>query len=149
MIHEELIEEDFEAIGTLDKFLDAYFAMKEIEPLTIDELQETSFDIAEEHGFWDDAPEVPDKYIVASKLALIHSEVSEALEDVRETEDSNELSVWHENEAGKPVGFPSEIADIIIRAADLAQWLGIDLTAIIRAKQEYNDTRPVMHGKTL
>lgn len=46
----------------------------------------------------------------------------------------------------KPVGVPSEMADIIIRTLDAcAQW-GIDIDEAIRIKREYNATRGHMNG---
>lgn len=46
----------------------------------------------------------------------------------------------------KPVGVPSEMADIIIRALDTcAQW-GIDIEEAVRIKREYNATRGYMNG---
>lgn len=46
----------------------------------------------------------------------------------------------------KPVGFPSEMADLIIRALDAcAQW-GIDIEEAVRIKREYNATRGHMNG---
>jgi NTP pyrophosphatase (non-canonical NTP hydrolase) len=72
---------------------------------------------------------------------LIVSEAAEALEDVRNGD--FELRVTSE---GKPVGLPSELADIIIRVADYAEWQGYDLTAAIQVKQAYNENRPHKHG---
>lgn len=89
-------------------------------------------------GFWDDP-----KFNVAEKLALIHSEVSEALECDR---DGHHLTSFREGD-GKPEGFPSELADIIIRIGDLAEHLGINLEHEIETKMAYNKTRPAKHGK--
>jgi NTP pyrophosphatase (non-canonical NTP hydrolase) len=44
------------------------------------------------------------------------------------------------------VGFPSELADIVIRVADLAGALGIDLAEAIRIKLAFNRTRTHRHG---
>jgi NTP pyrophosphatase (non-canonical NTP hydrolase) len=46
----------------------------------------------------------------------------------------------------KPCGFPSELADIIIRVGDLAYRYGIDLEKAIEEKMKYNATRTFMHG---
>lgn len=91
---------------------------------------------------------------IAEKIALIHSEVSEALEDVRNG-DMEESSIVTDNPVydskgiaiRKPVGFPSELADIVIRVLDLSGMLGIDLEGAMRRKHEYNKSRPHMHGK--
>ena len=68
---------------------------------------------------------------VALKLALIHSEVSEALEADR-IGDSHNLE--------------EELADIIIRTLNLTDWLECDIDNIIRWKIEINRTREHKHG---
>lgn len=40
-----------------------------------------------------------------------------------------------------------ELADAVIRIADLCGYLGIDLDAVISEKMAYNETRPFKHGK--
>lgn len=47
----------------------------------------------------------------------------------------------------KPVGVPSELADIIIRTLDTAAAWGIDIDAAVQTKMAYNRTRPHMHGR--
>lgn len=46
----------------------------------------------------------------------------------------------------KPEGVPSEIADIVIRCADVAERCGFDLEAAIIEKMAYNKTRSYRHG---
>lgn len=46
----------------------------------------------------------------------------------------------------KPCGFPSELADIVIRVGDLAFRLGIDLEKAVEEKMKYNRTREFLHG---
>lgn len=48
---------------------------------------------------------------------------------------------------GKPVGFPTELADAMIRILDICGGLGIDIEEAMRIKMDYNTTRPRMHGK--
>lgn len=83
------------------------------------------------------------KVNLPEKLALVHSEVSEALECLRNGEISSSAPLL----GTKPIGFPSELADIVIRVADICGALGIDLEAEIIQKSAYNETRPAKHGK--
>lgn len=107
--------------------------------ITIRQFQEDSHRIAREHGFWEQmdiiARDHPDgiPIVLDSKLMLITGEVAEA-EDALRHDKGNEA-----------VG--EELADIMIRVADLAEWMGIDLTNAIQSKQAYNETRPHKHGK--
>lgn len=88
---------------------------------------------------------------VLAKLALVHSEVSEALEIARET--FGDLGdIWFKGEEGstpgprKPEGFGIELADVVIRVFDLAEALGIDIEKCIALKHEYNLSRSQRHG---
>jgi NTP pyrophosphatase (non-canonical NTP hydrolase) len=81
---------------------------------------------------------------VPEMLALIHSEVSEALEEYRVSDSLADTSI--RDEKGKPVGFASEIADVVIRIGDLCGYLGIDLESAVEAKMAFNATRPHRHG---
>lgn len=87
-----------------------------------------------------------DQLATLARLALIHSEVSEATECVRESADPAQWIEW-ENHKGKPEGLVIELADTVIRIADLCGWLGLDLEAAIAKKLDYNLSRPYRHGK--
>jgi len=104
------------------------------EAVTIDDWQFEVHMVAIDHGWWGKNPNIPEK------LALINSEVSEALEDYRE--DNMELSYDGE----KPVGFGIELADAAIRILDLAEYLNISIDDMIRIKNNYNKTRAYRHG---
>lgn len=60
------------------------------------------------------------------RIALIHSELSEALEEFR----AGRVDTWFQDD-GKPEGVPIEMADAVIRILDMADWLDIDLGAAI------------------
>lgn len=91
-------------------------------------------------GFWDTPQSLPES------LCLVHSEISEALEDHRDGYPANHM---YYDEKGKPCGIPSELADAVIRICDMCAYHDIDLEKAIREKMAYNATRPHMHGKIL
>ncbi len=66
------------------------------------------------------------------KLALVHSEVSEAVEAVRKGDQAN---------------FEEEIADIFIRLLDITATVGINIEAAVGAKMAKNELRPIKHSK--
>jgi NTP pyrophosphatase (non-canonical NTP hydrolase) len=71
--------------------------------------------------------------IVNEKIALIHSEVSEALEGFRKDKADEHLPHRKSIEV--------ELADAVIRIADLAGALQLDLGAAIADKMAYNAQR--------
>ncbi|WP_207145666.1 hypothetical protein [Brevibacillus brevis] len=75
-------------------------------------------------------------------IALIHSELSEALEEYRRGKKFTEEYYCNE----KPCGIPSELADVVIRVFDFCGSQGIDLEKAIREKMKYNSTRTQRHG---
>ena len=89
------------------------------------------------HGWWDEERTFPEL------LCLVHSEVSEALEDYRNGLPIDKI-VYGEN--GKVNGIPSELADIVIRVFDVCEHYGIDIEKVILEKHEFNKTRPYKHG---
>lgn len=114
--------------------------------MTIDELVKEAHATALEKGWWE-----PPK-TVGELLVLLHSEISEALEEYRN--DHAVYEVYH-NELDrsfikKPEGVPIELADVVIRIGDMCGYFGIDLESAIKAKMIYNKSRPYRHGgKTL
>lgn len=47
----------------------------------------------------------------------------------------------------KPEGVPIELADVIIRCFDMADYYEIDLEKAIVEKMNFNKDRPYKHGK--
>ena len=131
--------------------------------MSLKEIQAECHQTSVDHGWWEGVE--LDPTVIAMKLCLIHSEVSEALEEVRKNDGSlyytEEVTldgvktrrIVPESELGsyklgslKPEGFPSELADVLIRVFDLAGKMNIDLESVTREKMAYNKTRPHKHG---
>lgn len=73
------------------------------------------------------------KALAAEKLALIHSEISEAMEAHRKGLRDDKLT--------HRMGIEVELADAVIRIGDLAGALGLDLGGAIAEKMQYNASR--------
>lgn len=72
-----------------------------------------------------------DTYKFPAILALIHSEVSEALEDFRKGDVDHAIE---------------ELADVVIRVLDCTGGLTGDFDAVVQAKLEKNRQRGYRHG---
>lgn len=132
--------------------------------MEIKQLVEYAHENARQHGWHDN------RRSFGELIALCHSELSEALEehrDGREPSDTyyecnkcscdpcNTLNDTNNYQMGvtycldackKPCGIPSELADVVIRIADMCGMYGIDLEAAIAEKMAFNKTRPFKHG---
>ena len=85
-----------------------------------------------ESGWWNGVDK-DDPNVVAAKLCLVHSEVSEALEGMRKGLMDDHLPERKMEEV--------ELADAVIRIFDLAGARGFDLGSAIYEKLVYNQQR--------
>jgi len=103
---------------------------------SIAELQKRIHKTAVEHGWWEEDRQAPEC------IALMHSELSEALEAYR---DGNPMS-----EKIAPFSqIEEELADVIIRVLDYAEQNSFEIGKALAAKMTYNETRPFRHGGKL
>jgi NTP pyrophosphatase (non-canonical NTP hydrolase) len=113
---------------------------KELDLASLNGLRDLCFRIAVSKG-WHDKHDKNDPQTFPTLLCLVHSEVSEALEDYRMG-----LAITAQRHNGKPYGIPLELADIIIRVMDICGLYGIDIDKAVKEKLQYNESRPYRHG---
>jgi NTP pyrophosphatase (non-canonical NTP hydrolase) len=105
----------------------------------ISELINESYKTAVEKGWWEGGAERE----VGTALMLMVTELAEAMEEHRNGHGLDEI--YHQPN-GKPEGVPVELADVIIRIADLCGHHKIPLNRALREKLAYNKTREYRHG---
>lgn len=95
--------------------------------------QQFNFQINVDHGFEEEV------YSAGEKIALMHSELSEALEYLRKDNGPSD----HIPEFS---GAEEEFADCIIRIMNTAERLHLRVAEAMIAKQAFNAARPFRHG---
>ncbi len=105
----------------------------------LNELRDQVHQLAIEKGWYDGSIRT-----IPELLCLIHSEVSEALEDYRSRGSDCQFAYYRQD--GKPEGLGMELADVVIRICDMCGYLGIDIDQMIEIKHQYNKGRPYRHG---
>lgn len=113
--------------------------------MTLDQWVKYVHEMAKEKG-WHDRPRTP-----LEEHALIHSEISEATEAVREGKPGMYFKEHMVNdfECPKPEGEAVELVDAIIRCMDIFGSRGWSLADVMCEKAAYNATRPHRHGGKL
>ena len=133
--------------------------------IKINEFAQEVHENAVAHGWWDEKRSFPEV------IALVHSELSEALEEYRHKQEQ----IWYACEEDqdcpsicnpedehdclnygkeamckyrnpKPEGLPVELADAILRILDYCACVGIDIEEALTIKHAYNKERPYRHG---
>lgn len=102
---------------------------------TINELCQECHAIALDRGWYAEG-----KRNKGELIALIHSELSEALEAMRDGNPSDKRCPDYS-------ALEVELADALIRIFDMAGYLKLDLEGALAAKMEINRNRPHRHGK--
>jgi NTP pyrophosphatase (non-canonical NTP hydrolase) len=120
--------------------------MTKEDALAIGRVSKEVFAIACDHGFH--ADEDVDVLNVSTErmakyCANLHGEVSELWEATRH----GTLDISCDKAGCDLTCVEEELADIVIRAMDCAEGLGIDLGMAILTKSEFNSKRSYMHGK--
>lgn len=116
--------------------------------MTFHSLMQDIEDYAKDKGFWKDGRSFGDD------IALMHSELSEALEEFRKGHALNQevvnsdlaISMGNGIRVPKPEGIPSEFADLIIRVLHLCAEEKIDIERAIMDKMHFNRLREFRHG---
>ena len=98
-------------------------------------LQTLAHKTATEKGFWENPPEI------GTSIALMHSELSEALEVARKNVKEVSVKIPHVPHIAE------ELADCIIRMLDFAEYHKLNLGEAIFSKMRYNENRGYKHGK--
>jgi NTP pyrophosphatase (non-canonical NTP hydrolase) len=125
--------------------------------MEINDLIKQAHETAKSKGWWEK------EATFGETIALIHSELSEVLEEHRNGKMLHETYLECKDVAcsgnkkgnctsimpcpeAKPCGIPSELADVLIRIFDFCGKHNIDLEKALQIKMGFNKTRSYRHG---
>lgn len=108
--------------------------------MSLNQLRDEIHAIAVEKGWWSAKGDCGGRTPLEIH-ALIHTEVAEATEAVR-----NIMPTVYYGPDGKPEGEAVELIDVVVRVLDYFGAQGWDADKIMREKIEYNKTREFRHG---
>ena len=120
----------------------------------MERLQQKAHANSKNKGFWTG----PQNENIPTKIALIHSELSEMLEAFRSGNPECTKMLPGKDDVPYPIAvmekanwrtmtvMEEEAADVFIRLLDLCEYLKIDLAQCTLVKMRYNEGRPTMHG---
>ena len=114
--------------------------MQEYEMVEIGCLVRDAHKNAVDHGFYDDfqtmigGRDIIRRTFTLAQLAKVAGEVGEVVDAIQRGLDDDAVA--------------EELADIVIRVADLAGFIDVDLNDAVRKKMTVNRDRPYKHGKT-
>ena len=123
-------------------------------------IQRMAWDIAEKKGQHANLDSLDERSQSLIRLGLAHTEVSEALDEFAEAflpmlkllvlHRQLSQATQHVKRAGITDASKSkvveELADVIIRCADLAQTIDVDLESAVWVKMQQNEQRPQHYG---
>lgn len=113
----------------------------------LNDIQKMVAETARQSGWYvDPITKQPIERNIGEVIALMHSELSEALEEWRKHNCLNDVYYNHGDKPDKPEGFGIELADCVIRILDTAEAHGINIEELIILKDQYNRTRGFRHG---
>lgn len=114
--------------------------------MEIKKLAQEIYATAKEKGFWESkkcphcGEELPEKRNFGEMIALVHSELSEALEADRQGNPPCE-------KIPEITAIEEEMADALIRILDICEGNNVDIVKAIEMKMAFNSKRDWKHGK--
>ncbi len=128
--------------------------------MTLTDMQQEAWRLAEDKGLHSDLQHQEPRHTTMVRLALMHTEVTEALNELteplltlihlltlhRQISQATQIVKRRGVTEDSRLALADELADIVIRTGDLAGCLDIDLDAAVTAKMAVNRGRPYKFG---